>query len=262
MDGRRARPLREARLREPCGDNSLRRDGRIGRSREQRTSEAEDVPAARRRSRRAADEAGPPADREPPPLPSAEVADLHRARPTRISVLTDAGCSVSTHHRTHGNAGSRSSAAPLPRCRARLPRRGHDSRRARLRRSSRHGRRPGRVAAAIAGSVAVALGPWDGALVALGGAVVFGLVGGWGDGALAALVIWPAIVIPVGFFGRRVADQRVALRRLVVAGARTPAARGRAPRRGSAVARGGTDGAPAGSRARRSAEQADAGGPS
>jgi len=75
---------------------------------------------------------------------------------------------------------------------------------------------PAAVAAAIAGSVAVALGPWDGALVAVGGAVVFGLVGGWGDGALAALVIWPAIVVPVGFFGRRVADQRAALRQLVV----------------------------------------------
>ena len=74
---------------------------------------------------------------------------------------------------------------------------------------------PAAVAAAIAGSVAVALGPWDGALVALGGAVVFGFVGGWSDGALAALVVWPAIVIPVGFFGRRVADQRMALRQLV-----------------------------------------------
>ena len=74
---------------------------------------------------------------------------------------------------------------------------------------------PAAVAAAIAGSVAVALGPWDGALVALGGALVFGLVGGWGDGALAALVVWPAIVIPVGFFGRRVVEQRTALRQLV-----------------------------------------------
>jgi signal transduction histidine kinase len=35
---------------------------------------------------------------------------------------------------------------------------------------------PAAVAAAIAGSVAVAFGPWDGALVALGGAVVFGRV--------------------------------------------------------------------------------------
>ena len=74
---------------------------------------------------------------------------------------------------------------------------------------------PAAVAAAIAGSVAVALGPWDGALVAFGGAVVFGLVSGWSDGVLAALVVWPAIVVPVGYFGRRVADQRVALSQLV-----------------------------------------------
>ena len=38
---------------------------------------------------------------------------------------------------------------------------------------------------------------------------------GWGDGVLAALVVWPAIVVPVGFFGRRVADQRTALKLLV-----------------------------------------------
>ena len=74
---------------------------------------------------------------------------------------------------------------------------------------------PAAVAAAIAGSVAVAYGPWDGALVAFGGAVVLGLAGGWGAGELAALVVWPAIVVPVGFIGRRVADQRVALRQLV-----------------------------------------------
>ena len=76
---------------------------------------------------------------------------------------------------------------------------------------------PAAVAAAIAGSVAVAYGPWDGAIVALGGAVVLGLAVGWGAGELAALVVWPAIVVPVGFFGRRVAEQRVALRQLVVA---------------------------------------------
>ena len=76
---------------------------------------------------------------------------------------------------------------------------------------------PAAVAAAIAGSVAVAFGPWDGALVAFGGAVVFVLAGGSGAGALAALAVWPAIVVPVGFFGRRVADQRVALRQFVVA---------------------------------------------
>jgi len=76
---------------------------------------------------------------------------------------------------------------------------------------------PAAVAAAIAGSVAVAYGPWDGAIVAFGGAVVLGLAGSWGAGELAALVVWPAIVVPVGFFGRRVADQRVALRQLVAA---------------------------------------------
>ena len=76
---------------------------------------------------------------------------------------------------------------------------------------------PAAVAAAIAGSVAVAYGPWDGAIVALGGAVVLGLAGSWGTGELAALVVWPAIVVPVGFFGRRVAEQRVALRQVVAA---------------------------------------------
>ncbi len=76
---------------------------------------------------------------------------------------------------------------------------------------------PAAVAAAIAGSVAVAYGPWDGAIVAFGGAVVVGLAGSWRTGELAALVVWPAIVVPVGFFGRRVAEQRVALRQLVVA---------------------------------------------
>lgn len=76
---------------------------------------------------------------------------------------------------------------------------------------------PAAVVAAVAGSVAVAIGPWDGALVALGGAVVFGLMGGWGGDELAALVVWPAIVVPVGFFGRRVAEQRVALGQLLAA---------------------------------------------
>ena len=76
---------------------------------------------------------------------------------------------------------------------------------------------PAAIVAAIAGSVAVALGPWDGAVVALGGALVFGLVGGWSGGALVALVVWPAIVVPVGLFVRRVADQRVALSQLVAA---------------------------------------------
>lgn len=76
---------------------------------------------------------------------------------------------------------------------------------------------PAAVAAAIAGSVAVAFGPWDGAFVACFGAAVFGLVGGWGAGEVAALVVWPGIVVPVGFFGRRVAEQRLALRQFVVA---------------------------------------------
>jgi signal transduction histidine kinase len=76
---------------------------------------------------------------------------------------------------------------------------------------------PAAIVAAIAGSVAVALGPWDGAVVALGGALLFGLVSGWSDGALVALVLWPAIVVPVGLFGRRVADQRIALSQLVAA---------------------------------------------
>jgi signal transduction histidine kinase len=76
---------------------------------------------------------------------------------------------------------------------------------------------PAAIVAAVAGSVAVALGPWDGALVALGGAVVFGAVNGWGGDELAALLVWPAIVVPVGFFGRRVAEQRMALGQLVFA---------------------------------------------
>lgn len=75
---------------------------------------------------------------------------------------------------------------------------------------------PAAVAAAIAGSVAVTFGPWDGAIVAFGGAVVFGLVSGFSDGVVAALVVWPAIVVPVGLFGRRVAAQRIALSQLVV----------------------------------------------
>jgi signal transduction histidine kinase len=76
---------------------------------------------------------------------------------------------------------------------------------------------PAAIVAAVAGSVAVALGPWDGALVAFGGAVVFGAVNGWGSDEFAALLVWPAIVVPVGFFGRRVVEQRMALGQLVVA---------------------------------------------
>ncbi len=75
---------------------------------------------------------------------------------------------------------------------------------------------PAAIVAAIAGSVAVALGPWDGAIVAFGGAIVFGIVNGWSGDELAALVVWPAIVVPVGLFGRRVAEQRIALGQFVV----------------------------------------------
>ncbi len=74
----------------------------------------------------------------------------------------------------------------------------------------------GAVTAAIAGSVAVAIGPWDGALVAFGGAVVFAVANGTGGDIPAALVVWPAIVVPVGFVGRRVAEQRLALGQIVV----------------------------------------------
>jgi signal transduction histidine kinase len=75
---------------------------------------------------------------------------------------------------------------------------------------------PGAIVAAIAGSVAVAIGPWDGAAVAFGGAVVFALVSGTAADLPATLVVWPAIVVPVGFIGRRVAEQRLALDQLVV----------------------------------------------
>ena len=75
---------------------------------------------------------------------------------------------------------------------------------------------PGAIAAAIAGSVAVAFGPWDGAAVAFGGAVVFALVSGSATDLPATLGVWPAIVVPVGFVGRRVAEQRLAFGQLVV----------------------------------------------
>lgn len=76
---------------------------------------------------------------------------------------------------------------------------------------------PAAVTAAIAGTVAVVFGPLDGALVALAGAAAFGPVGGWGAGELAALVVWPAIVVAAGLVGRRVAQQRAALAELVAA---------------------------------------------
>jgi len=70
---------------------------------------------------------------------------------------------------------------------------------------------PAAVAAAIAGTVAVVLGPLDGALVALAGATVFGFAGGWEVGELAALGVWPAVVVAAGLFARRVQRQRDAL---------------------------------------------------
>jgi signal transduction histidine kinase len=70
---------------------------------------------------------------------------------------------------------------------------------------------PAAVAAAIAGTVAVVFGPLDGALVAFVGAVLFGSVGGWGAGEVAALAVWPAIVVAAGLFARSVERQRHAL---------------------------------------------------
>ncbi len=76
---------------------------------------------------------------------------------------------------------------------------------------------PAAVAAAIGGTVAVVLGPFEGALVAFAGAAVFGALGGWGTGELAALAVWPAIVTVAGVFARRVERQRQALGQLVAA---------------------------------------------
>lgn len=76
---------------------------------------------------------------------------------------------------------------------------------------------PAAITAAIAGSVAIVFGPLDGALVALIGAVAFASVGGWGTGELAALVVWPAVVVGAGLFARRVERQREALGTLVSA---------------------------------------------
>jgi two-component system sensor histidine kinase UhpB len=76
---------------------------------------------------------------------------------------------------------------------------------------------PAAVVAAIAGTVAVVVGPWDGAFVAFAGAVVFVLVGDRGAGELAVLVVWPAVVVVVGLFARRVASRGLALRRIVAA---------------------------------------------
>lgn len=76
---------------------------------------------------------------------------------------------------------------------------------------------PAAVAAAIGGTVAVVLGPFEGALVAFAGAAVFAALGGWGTGELAALAVWPAIVAAAGVFARRVERQQQALGQLVAA---------------------------------------------
>lgn len=70
---------------------------------------------------------------------------------------------------------------------------------------------PAAAVAAIAGTVAVVFGPFDGALVAFAGALLFGFVGGWSAGEVAALVVWPAIVVAAGLFARRVERQRRAV---------------------------------------------------
>ncbi len=76
---------------------------------------------------------------------------------------------------------------------------------------------PAAVAAAIAGTVAIVFSPLDGALVALVGAVLFGSVGGWSAGEVAALGVWPTIVVAAGLFARRVERQRHALAHLLTA---------------------------------------------
>jgi signal transduction histidine kinase len=73
------------------------------------------------------------------------------------------------------------------------------------------------VTVAIAGSVAIVLGPLDGAVVAFLGAAVFASVGGSEAGELVALALWPAVVVAAGLFARRVERQRVALGTLVSA---------------------------------------------
>jgi len=76
---------------------------------------------------------------------------------------------------------------------------------------------PAAVAAAIAGTVAVVYGPLDGAVVAFIGAAVFAVAGGWEPGELAALAVWPAVVVAAGLFAQQVARQRAALRSFVTA---------------------------------------------
>jgi signal transduction histidine kinase len=76
---------------------------------------------------------------------------------------------------------------------------------------------PGAVAAAIGGTVAVVLGPFEGALVAFVGGLVFAAFAGWGTGELMLILVWPAVVTVAGLFGRRVERHRQALARAVAA---------------------------------------------
>jgi signal transduction histidine kinase len=76
---------------------------------------------------------------------------------------------------------------------------------------------PAAIAAAIAGTVAVVYGPLDGALVALAGAAVFLVAGGWRPGEFVALAVWPAVVAAAGAFARRVSRHRAALHEAIAA---------------------------------------------
>jgi signal transduction histidine kinase len=76
---------------------------------------------------------------------------------------------------------------------------------------------PPAVVAAVAGTVAVVFGPIDGLLVALAGAAVFGFADGFGPGEIAALAVWPAIVLAAGLVARGVSRQRRALEQIVAA---------------------------------------------
>jgi signal transduction histidine kinase len=74
---------------------------------------------------------------------------------------------------------------------------------------------PGVMAAAIAGTVAVVFGAVDGVMLALAGALTFGVLDGWSVGAAAALVVWPSVVGIVGLFGQHVERQRDLLRQIL-----------------------------------------------
>ncbi len=76
---------------------------------------------------------------------------------------------------------------------------------------------PAAVATAIAGTVAVVFGPWNGTFVALFGAIVFVLVSDSGGADLAALGVWPVVVVAAGIFARRVGRERAAFRHIVAA---------------------------------------------